>query len=320
MKGVVALAGACGICIILAGCSKEPEPPQSGPAPAPTAAGAALKADVSTMNVDPATAAKATDCAVKHLTQHESLGPSQEPRDAFELQQDLEHFVYWGKQNAFPVVFCTGSNPPGPVDILIRENPFYVVNAAVQRRVADAATYTPTPKVEFEKTADYEARIAAEKAAHDAKYGGATFSAKALEAAFAGLLGAPKLKQQVISSDPDPLSYNADTETLSLVIVPQMQRRVMEGNLARDIPVFEIPVAVRIPPDVAQKFLEIVRGEGYAFVNPSLAMEFRDGRLVVREYSLKGAPGGRLQQALDAAGIRLENIPTEYEIPFHFGG
>lgn len=320
MKGVFALAGACGLCIVLAGCSKEPEEASESAGAAPTAGSVSMKADVSTLGIDSATAAKATDCAVKHLAQHESLGPSQEPRDAFDLQQDTEHFVYWGKQNAFPVVFCTGSNPPGPVDILIRENPFYVVNAAVIQRAANAATYTPSAKGEFEKTADYDARIAAEKAAHDAKFGGSKFSAKNLEIAFAGLLGAPKLKQQMLSSDPDPLSYNADTETLSLIIVPQMQRRVMEGNLAREIPVFEIPVAVKVPADIAQKFLEIVRSEGYAYVNPSLAMELRDGRLVVREYSLKGAPDGRLQRALDAAGIRLENIPTEYEIPFHFGG
>lgn len=131
--------------------------------------------------------------------------------------------------------------------------------------------------------------------------------------------GEPGLKDRRDSADPEPVTYDADSETLRFTVVSRKVAREVAADGVRLLrPSVEIPVAVKMSPQDAQKVVAALRDARYANVFPVVAMELKGGVLTVKEVSLNSLPSRVSGVDFGEAGPLLANLPVNYELPLRF--
>lgn len=316
----VACALAVAIGLGMAGCSKEPEAVTQ----ADVAAATAVRHEANAVaNVELQAALECGAAWIDQFKAKEAERSEASQRSPIKAQIAPDALVYWGWQNSYSggIDFCP--NNPGlagkPQVDFIGEHPFDVMGELVPYHAQKAATYVPAPKGEFEKSADYEARIAQEKAAFEAKAGAGKVSAAGVEVAWAAIMGEPGLKDRQDSNDPEPVTYDADSETLRFTVISRKVAREVAADGVRLLrPSVEIPVAVKMSPQNAQKVVAALREARYANVFPVVAMELKGGVLTVKEVSLNSLPSRVSGVDFGESGPLLANLPVNYEFPLRF--
>jgi hypothetical protein len=142
-------------------------------------------------------------------------------------------------------------------DATDKENLLASLNKVVELSSQRLRTAAPSPKGEFEKTAEYEARIADEQK----KSGATPNKAKIMSALLQFYLGEPEFKID---------SYDADTEVMKL-------RVVSTKYAARDLEQLVLPFEIKIAPKYALKFKE---NRGYAI--PAVYFDLNSTELTVK--------------------------------------
>lgn len=245
------------------------------------------------------------------------------PRVALTVQIPADQLVYWYPTGAEASPVCTRDQRGQPTAAYFEmlDNPFAAVDAAAKGAMALDATFVPSKKGEFEKTTEYEARIAQERQAFEASHSGSGNSAAALAEAWISIMGRP----WIITINNKSYTYDPDREVLTLHLVSIQD--IPDRNGIPPKPVFDVPVEVAIPRDAAKKYSDALGG-----IHPSglevtaVAMQLENGSLAVREISINPVqgeyssdPGPRQKAAMDAAGISLSHLEMSYKIPYRFG-
>lgn len=203
----------------------------------------------------------------------------------------------------------------------IASDPFGVFNGIMKRRQAASAVYMPGPKGDFEKTADYEARIAREKAEFEKANSGKKITSSDIELVWVGLFGTPYLSTNNLYSQAE--LYNPDTEMLTVVVRPQVKHQVpvekttpgggVRKELADRYP-FEIPVKIKLTPDQAKKFFEEFEIRDLSDMTPVVALQMHNGTLTVKEVSLKYQYPDKWKDL----GFTFDHIPVNQELSRNF--
>lgn len=217
-----------------------------------------------------------------------------------------DQLVLWHASENLFAAECPAESSDRVRTALVKE-PYMVVNEAAKRWFLQQTVYTPGPKGEFEKTDDYNKRVASEKAAHEAAGQGLEFGAKDIELAWAASFGRPEIYTRGTTDDPHHYKYDPDSELLTFTILTR-------GPL--------IPVSVKLSPDAMQALLIAARDSygrsDLGKLSLEVAMQYTDGKLTMRSigfYSLSN----NLKMALEALPVDVSTMPVNQEIPFHFG-
>lgn len=338
----------CGV-LTLAACSKGPSSEQEAAAGAQGMPNS--QSDVSSVLADNSPNEDTVECLAVGLRHSKELLDEfvQQPRESVTANIPSGQLVYWsaGRGDGFipgRASYCVGKLSQEERDrvkdnhyeasqlidgatkalgIAVNEefiaNPFGVFNALMAYRQTDSVSFQPSPKGDFEKTVDYEARIAADKAKFDKANSGKKVSIQDVEYTWMGLFGSPSIKRDGISSERD--LYNPDTETLSLTIVPKGYSS-KQKEIGSDAPEtgewythypFEIPLKIKLTPEQAQKFFnEYSVGNSWG-LRPVVAMQLQKGTLVVKEVSLKDY-NTFADLGFERMGFKLDHIPVNYEL------
>lgn len=175
-------------------------------------------------------------------------------------------------------------------------NPHGLLSAVVKQRQMSSDVYQQSPKGDFEKTVDYQARIARERAAFDKANGGKAVKSSDIAFVWLGLFGMPSLASDGINSQSD--LYNPDTETVKLTVISP-------GGNEHKRPV-EIPVLITLSADKAPKrFGAFFNPVDILTLRPMVLTQLHNGVLTVKEVSFKED-----HHNLDGAGISLDHIPV----------
>lgn len=194
---------------------------------------------------------------------------------------------------------------------------FDVFNGVIKRRQELSGVFKPVPKGSFEKTADYEARIAREKAEFEKAHSGKSIAPRDIEQVWVGIFGTPYLSTNYIYSEAD--LYNPDTEMLTLVIRPSAKQQVpvekpkAGGGVRMELEdryPFEIPVKIKLTPEQAQKFFESFEIRDLSDMTPVVALQMHNGTLTVKEVSLKY----KYPDVWKDLGFTFDNIPVNQEL------
>lgn len=318
--------------LLLAACSKEPV----GDAGAESAGGSRPEAggDISQVKKSSGPSADTVDCLVEALafpTDKDRLDAIlKQPREKIGAAIPPEALLYWGEAPAdsvtspiSPSMCQTVANRVVPFDYDAQdvhtesrrrgtalqefdravwtdfsENTFSTFNAVLESRLKVSTEFKPGKKGDFEKTADYEARIASEKSAFEQANRNKKVTMYDVEYVWMGLFGAPRvdLGDSTEASD----LYSPDTETLSLKISP-----------------LDIPVKIRLTPDQAQKLFAEYDLPGLKSLRPVVVLQLSKGVLVVKEVSLKDY-GTFAHLGFERMGFKLDHIPVDYELSRNF--
>lgn len=188
----------------------------------------------------------------------------------------------------------------------LTKSPYIVVNETAKRWFLKETIYTPTPKGEFEKTDDYNKRIAAEKSAYEAAAQGRTFGAQDVEIAWGAAFGPPKIYSGISKDDPNHYRYDVDREVLSFNI---------KSHAAL------IPVSVSISPAAMKSIFDATSdGSGQpdlSKISLEVVMQYDDGKVTIKSIGFYSE--NELQKVLDALPFDVKAMPVNQEIPFHFG-
>jgi hypothetical protein len=177
-------------------------------------------------------------------------------------------------------------------------NPYGLLSAVVKQRRNSSSVYQPSPKDDFEKTVDYQARIAREKAEFDKANSGKAVTSSDIAVVWLGLFGTPSIGIDDITSTSN--LYNPDTETLKLTVISH-------GGNEHNRPI-EIPVLIKLSPEKAKTFFHAF-GNFITELRPIVVMQWHNGTLTVKEVSFKDD-----YHRLDDTGISLDHIPMNYEL------
>lgn len=335
----------CGA-LVLAGCSKEPVGTKDLPG-----AGADLSQVVGESALSPHVAECLTE-GINFYSEKQRIDEAlQQPREAIAVQIPAAELVYWGKgagqsQSPFGTSYCekvlrkildrrtfdvgddyneiaaentrvarVDSEFRKAVDADVNANPFGVLKAVTQMRQAASVVYQPSStKGDFEKTADYQARIAREKAEFDKANGGKKITPYDIEFVWMGLFGTPYIESNGVNRESD--LYNPDTETLSLTIVPHGKHSGVVGGAGTETirPPFEIPVKIKLTPEQAQKLFGLYSGSSFFDLRPVVAMQIHNGTLTVKEVSFKDEDPDKFNRL----GFTLDHIPVNQELSRNF--
>lgn len=339
----------CGA-LVLGGCSREPagENDVAAEAQSLPADGAAQVAKVNE------TLPQTVDCLTEAIMVEGQGNDAvlQQPREPIEAQIPPAELVYWSAGSGFSKV-STGSCEKLITKIVtersskvadnhymvseisieaaeeIQDNAaadivtdtFDVFNGVIKRRQEMSGVFKPAPKGSFEKTADYEARIAREKAEFERAHSGKSTTPRDVEQVWVGIFGTPYLSTNYIYSEAD--LYNPDTETLTLVIRPSAKQQVpvekpkagggVRMELADRYP-FDIPVKIKLTPEQAQKFFESIEIRDLSDMTPIVAMQMHNGTLTVKEVSLKY----KYPDVWKDLGFTFDHIPVNQELSRSF--
>jgi hypothetical protein len=239
----------------------------------------------------------------------------QQPRETVAAQIPATELVYWGRTKTYMPV--GKARCEGEFDSAIRAevaaNPFGVFNAVMHSRQAASVAYQPGPKGGFEKTADYETRIAREKAEFDKANSGRKITTYDIEYVWMGLFGSPRIKDE---GRRETELYDPDTETLSLTIVPRahyVDESLPSSQAITQHP-FEIPIRIRLTPEQAQKFFGEYPVAHLLNLRPAIALQMHKGTLTVRDVSFKDEDPGKFNRL----GFTLDNLPMNVELSRNF--
>lgn len=301
--------------LVLVGCSREPEQ-DTGTAMA-TQDLSELGKDLSQVAGDSAPSSSTVECLMASLNNNrEGIDEVlQQPREPVAAAIPPNELVYWGRTKTDAPVFaarCLGALENAS-QAELASNPFGVFNAVTHLRQAASMTFQPTPKGDFEKTVDYEARLAREKAEFDKANSGKKITNYDIEHVWMGLFGSPKIKDDGSSEQE---LYNPDTETLSLTIVPQAffageGSHISPSDMQRP---FEIPVRIRLTPEQAQRFFKEYPMSLIVRLRPAVIMQMRGGVLTVKEISIKDEYPDKFQRL----GFGLDNLVMNVELSRDF--
>lgn len=339
----------CGA-LVLGGCSREPAGKAEAAAEEQSLPGAAAASAVKVNETLPQTVECLTEAILAQEPSIDAVMP--QPREAISAQIPPAELVYWSEGSGFSKV-STGSceklitkivterssevadNHYVVAEITIEASKeiqdsaaadivtdtFDVFNGVIKRRQELSGVFKPAPKGSFEKTADYEARIAREKAEFEKAHSGKSITPRDVEQVWVGIFGTPYLSTNYIYSEAD--LYNPDTEMLTLVIRPSVKQQVpvekpkagggVRMELADRYP-FEIPVKIKLTPGQAQKFFERFETRDLSDLSPVVAMQMHNGTLTVKEVSLKY----KYPDVWKELGFTLDHIPVNQELSRKF--
>ncbi|MFZ5697242.1 MAG: hypothetical protein ACOY9J_00700 [Pseudomonadota bacterium] len=218
-----------------------------------------------------------------------------------------DQLVVWSSQENIFAAEC-GVATGDAVTKALQEAPYVVVNEAAKRHLKQQSTYTPPPKGEFEKTADYDQRIAAERTAFEASNKNRPLGAKDLEVAWSATFGSPSIYEGHAQNDPDDYKYDADHELLTFLISSRAA---------------SIPITINMSTANMQA-LDTAVSEGM-FGNPTIAdlglnvyMQYANGKLTIKAIGF--IPGNDvIRERLNALPYNVSAIPVDQEIFFTFG-
>lgn len=301
--------------LVLFGCSREPaQEPDTAMA---TQDLSELGKDLSQVADDSAPSSSTVECLMASLdnSREEIDEVLQQPREPIVAAIPPNELVYWGRTKTYMPVGaarCQGALDDAS-QAELASNPFGVFNAVTHLRQAASMTFQPNPKGDFEKTVDYEARLAREKAEFDKVNSGKKLTNYDIEHVWMGLFGSPKIKDDGSSEQE---LYNPDTETLSLTIVPQAfyageGSHVSPSDMQRP---FEIPVRIRLTPEQAQRFFKEYPTSLIVRLRPAVIMQMRGGVLTVKEISIKDEYPDKFRNL----GFGLDNLAVHYELSKNF--
>lgn len=266
----------------------------------------------------------AAKCADKHFLDlvYSRSFPNSANRSELKTGFDESKLVYWsGTESVGGLPSC--STPKGEkLDSYVRTHALEIINDEAISIFTKGSKFRPSAKETFEKSSDYEARIAKDKAEHDRKTGNSSVSNILLEKVWQTVLGKPVVYRGKSGDKLNP-TYDADSEEFRLNVVSAIGANT--GN-----PAVIIPVSIKMNTDKARMVLnavttEVDKDSGFnndpivmAKLDPYVAMQFVNGILTVKNISLL------LYSAKDEASqetVRslLANIPVNYSFDFTFG-
>lgn len=289
----------------MSGCGKNESNTTSTPAAA-AASTAATPAEAPAM-ADTSVAEPAIACLMKAYGN--GLGDVLKPELRANAPASIpkDQLVVWSSKENIFAAEC-GVATGDAVTKALQEAPYVVVNEAAKRSITQQTTFTPSAKGEYEKTADYEKRIAAEKAAFEAAAKGRTLGARDIEIAWSATFGAPSVYRGNVKDDPDNHAYDADHEILTFLIKSRAA---------------SIPISVNMSVANMQALDKAV-SEGM-WGSPTIAtlgldvfMQYANGKLTMKYIGFH-SDAQVIQDRLKALPFDVSAIPVDQEIFFQFG-
>lgn len=296
---VIALA------LVNGGCGKQ-ESNATAPAVAGTASSDLSQVGASSA-VDTSVAEPAIACLMKAYGN--GLGDVLKPELRANAPASIpkDQLVVWSSQENIFAAEC-GVATGDAATKAIQEAPYVVVNEAAKRWLKQQSTYTPPPKGEFDKNADYDKRVAAERSTFEASTKGRSLGAKEIEVAWSATFGAPEVYRGNIKDDPDNYKFDADHELLTFLI---KSRAAI------------IPITVAMSTTNMQA-LDAAVSEGI-FGNPTIAnlglnvyMQYVNGKLTIKAIGFH-SDTDMIKERLKALPFDVSAIPADQEIFFQFG-
>lgn len=300
---------------MLLGCSGEPN--QSRPAAEPEAE---MEATAKSPSISPPVQACIRD-AVENRDKSWTAVP---PSDFFTSEEERNRYIYWGYSDSRDItITCLVDGPKSDLDPAANAPSTIAFTA---RTLAESLkTYVPPVKDAFERTEDYEKRIASERAEFEAKTKGIGISPRIIEQALFMTLGPAYVlrDQQKIDGSQDFVSfYNPDTGTYNFDIC---QLAYSTRQPRRQQTSFCIPLQIAVPPEVART-LDIPTTPSEYF-KVATKIERTGSKLILREVSLipihlinpdTMTNSKALKKRMDEAGISFMNLKVNYEFPYDF--